>query len=630
MECLQDPIPLSTFLFGRTAVDLQREVGDLSLRFEQLTAEMDGKLNGHPVVACFQRHALHTHVFSQHQLDVWRFGSVLDINQRLILVAAPPWCDSGAIANASRSSALGIAVGSQDGTTNAYQQEHIFIVYQVGLTGCSKAIFKLIFKDEPKELVNFSQPSHFPRYKLCSVCVSFADNYTCVQNITQLKAKGGPKSYHSIAETDLVMQHRITGELSAGKFDALADAWVAVAQGMTHRGLEHGSYSGASSFSPLALQSRLKCTYASMGKRMSNRIEIVRKSTAVLSDWRSQLFDISYYDDCTGVKSCVAPCYRVVMRDSRSCSNLIDHELKEVLAFIPDGTEAEGLYQTVAADRLRLWVVKALMTAELHSLHVLLFEFDVFTVISQCVGLLLGQHHQYRDVHFHVCKIVVETVEDYVQHSGVVWRVLLSVVDTDSDGTMDLCQGILSTVQTSKTRSDLPPPIIDSLDNQNKGQIAVAPICVAAAESVPTQPTRLMHLATLAKVQLSDDTLFPLFTYCDIDGNGEVSAVELIKMFLCQENKIEQTRETERTKGLYRKKLSTAESLRVQDRSLCENPLSSLGGCGLPFDEESVGLFVASFCLRRSSLQRKTSPNMEQLRLSYTEFCIMMLALARR
>jgi len=382
---------------------------------------------------------------------------------------------------------------------------------------------------------------------------------------------------------------------------------------------------------------------------MQSRIAIVKKTRELVSGWRNGALDVEYFStEVSGATPAQlqARCVRVLFRETRSGRNFIEDG--ELVAFLPQESDTERLqvYDTLAAERVRLWVLKALLTADLQGVHVLLMELDSALMIAQCVGLLRGsESNRDREVLFHLCKIFVETVEDYIQHSGNLWRVTIAVADrpspSDSNGlenavdVVALCNDILECIALSKHRLELeaisgsaPDTAEDAQDKESALQAAAR--ALAAPNFTPEQlaaqrsslSENVIFAATTHRVFVTDEKLYPLFQYCDTNNDGYVSVPELVKLFLCKENKI--SRDQMQKRGAYETPMSDSEALRLQASNLVAHPLCALDGCGLPFDEKSVYEFVRGFCKHAP-----TSPDGEES-LSYVEFSMMMLALAKR
>jgi hypothetical protein len=377
---------------------------------------------------------------------------------------------------------------------------------------------------------------------------------------------------------------------------------------------------------------------------MRNRIHIVRKTRALIKHWREGADYMNYYGDDVDYAAAdpyflATKAIRVLFRGTRTGKNFIDQH--ELCAFLPQESDCElhQVYATTAAERLRLWVVRALLTAELSGVHYVWIELDPRLIISQCTGLLHGsESNRDREVLFHVCRIFVETVEDFVQHSGNIWKADIVISDADfseennAPNVVALCEDILECLFLTKKRLEVAAKQQrdgSSEPEASPGRITRILQKVAQEEEKrqadslrsPVLSENVIFSASTYRVFVTDGQLYPLFQYLDTNKDGAVRVHELVKLFLCKENKIDRANNT--MAGVpYEPPLSDAEAMRMQAANLSAHPLCPLDGCGLPFDESSMTAFVMSFV--------RHSTSTKEPQLNYQEFAMMMLSLAKR
>jgi hypothetical protein len=667
LDALQEPIPLSPFMWDapRQAVapigwgpgrvsDLLSEMKDLSLRLDHIAGEMEGPYY-HPVRTAYSTHPLHTTLLSKHQFDVLRYGMILDQSQGLVLVEIPRRCgDMGKVMEVSSTVIFG---QNEERPHPPLVAEYAFVVYKIHKQGPSglhaTPLFRLLFRNEAISDSNLiEQAKHFPMYGLAAVFISNEKFYNIHEVICS------HRKYHTAPLDPTsgvpVADPRLLAELQRPEVVALCDAWIQVLEGIIPTrnstavaALETLRVDDA--FSPRRvtapvpqllrhacnrppLQYRPRISYIT-GDRMRRRIVVTQKSRNLIAEWRDGSLDLHYYASEVGDKPELknAECVRVLLRETRNGHNFIQE--KELSAFLPQESDTERLkvYSSLAAERLRLWVLRALLTAELNDVHVLLMELDTSLIVGQCVGLLGGSQESHsQNVLFHVCKIFIETVEDFLQHSGQLWRVTISVAESDANASItSLCSDILECIQLAKHRVELDLITPTAVNLRPEAEAAEGPQLRIKGSESAASPRHSWHVppseniifyASTTKLPLTDQQIYPLFKYCDINNNSAIPVSELVKLFLCKDNKI--TRHNNTKLGRYNPPLSEAEALRMQASNLIAHPLCALDGCGLPFDETSIGKFVQAFSRRCSADGEPT--------LNYLEFSTMMLSLAKR
>lgn len=683
-ECAQ---PLSPFMWEAPSVgkivpagctpgvvaDVMAEADRLSLRFEQIVDEMSGPYS-HPAYTAFRTHPLHVKGLTRHQFDAMRYGMVLDRTTNLVLVQLPRHCaDDGAKANKTYEALFGQPLNNNPQAAHPLHEEYSFGIYKFADNTADEhgkphgqMLFRLMFRNEAHNcsrdesfMSQETYAKHFPYFRLRGVFISHADFYSIHDRITNYrKYHADPKT---TAEGHPSPDANVLKDLSNTNVQALCDAWLQVLEGIIPTRADTRAIvltSPAPLSAPATAMTiatldpnakdvvdfRVRCPYYASEQRMRNRIHVVRKTRELIKHWREGADEMHFYGEDVDYSASdpfflSAPCFRVLFRGTRAGKNFIDQN--ELCAFLPQESDCERhqVYASTAAERLRLWVFKALLTAELSGLHYLWLELDPRLVISQCTGLLYGsESNRDREVLFHVCRIVVETVEDFVQHSGNIWKVDIVVSDADFSeennaiNVVALCDDILECLFLTKKRLEVaekqrqggqeestsPGRINRTLERVAKEE------ALRQAESLRPTPIlseNVIFSASTYRVFVTDNQLYPLFQYLDTNKDGAVRVNELVRLFLCKENKIDRDNKT-KSGDPYVAPLSDAEALRLQASKLSAHPLCPLDGCGLPFDEASMTSFVMGFVRHQTSAKEP--------QLNYQEFAMMMLALAKR
>lgn len=233
--------------------------------------------------------------------------------------------------------------------------------------------------------------------------------------------------------------------------------------------------------------------YTRDGERLLQRIDVVERTKAVLQSWRDGELDLTQSvvqraypvgmkstmmgDHCThpplSIESRRTPCGRLLLIASHNefTTQVVDNE---IVSFLPFDTppsqqtaaaaEAKAqsdvsgavVYASPAAERLRRWILQGLVAAEVHDIHAVLLDLDPVSVLQPCVELLAvtnaaGEVEEdseeeeaaagsadvsrlrYRRALLLVCQVVMETVERFVRHSGLVWKVTVAVREAGAD-----------------------------------------------------------------------------------------------------------------------------------------------------------------------------------------------------
>ncbi|ORC85625.1 uncharacterized protein TM35_000342370 [Trypanosoma theileri] len=687
-----------------TVADAMLHISDLTLRFDVLAKAIDYSV--HPVRRAMETHALHTRMLHKRQFDVMRYGMVLDEVERLVLVPMPRLCgDTGMKVSQEYAAIFGGDFNESPSAWHPILPEYCFIVYQLPKECDSKdsfpvPIFRLVFRNEAfNENIKMHLVEKFPLFRLRSVYVSQSKYYS-FQHQLELYAKASSSSEH-------LPDRALEGTLGLSPLRWIFDAWLLVLEGIapswvidkgvgpdivtlflaSHRA--EGKYDVKETlevYSEYPVDNRVRCSYYTSGDRMRKRIQVMRRYPDMINKWRQGSYDVRYFSEevTTSEPSVdVAQCIRILLCRRKPGNNYIEDD--EIAAFIPDDKESEPLqvYNTLAAERLRLWVLKGLLTAELHGVHSLILEFDTTMVVAKCVGLLWGggEESRQREVVFHVCKIIVETVEDFVQHSGIIWQATIVASGEDSHKAVELCRDILEITQMAKTRVEIeerrrvaaaatmtadkegPATPSDSgvtvpegeeedvtketLEGKKKGiSEKKGALTVQTTTTLPTGPlvvnvgggntvqippfTATAHLseniregAALCGVRILDAELYPIFLA--LSGGGETVPIRDVVQLILE-------KQLETTEGCCSRPSSNTRLLWPHDHPICP-----MDNCGVPYDENTLTDFVKSFQRRpyraqerdfRATIQGTVGDVPESL--NYVEFSMMMLAIARQ
>ncbi|KPI90555.1 hypothetical protein ABL78_0315 [Leptomonas seymouri] len=230
--------------------------------------------------------------------------------------------------------------------------------------------------------------------------------------------------------------------------------------------------------------------YTCEGARLINRLSVVECTKAVLQSWRdgelnltekvvsrtqlSNTKKVAMAEHSThpplSVRMQSVPCARLLLLPAhRPVSTQISGN--EIVSFLPnDGPPSLSssnatakdsfravVYANPAAERLRRWILQGLIAAEVHGIHAVFLDLDPITALLPCVELLArtevsaaGNEEEeteadaaaedetstatmrYRRALLLVCQIAVETVEQFVRHSGLVWKVTVGLRETSA------------------------------------------------------------------------------------------------------------------------------------------------------------------------------------------------------
>ncbi|CCW63286.1 unnamed protein product [Phytomonas sp. EM1] len=702
MEAVETHVrPLNLFMWGTPVeklppigtkcgrfADMWRFLEALDTSFDLILRECQA-LWEHPVFASYRQEPICQCVLNKHQFNVLRYGVVLDVEQRLVLLEAPRDCaDSGEKIKRERNAVL--LLSSQDITNPSFEhslmREYNLVVIQLPSEAevernkdsypKPKLLFRLVFRNEAYlEAMLASKCDMFPLFRLHGVFVSY-HYYDIVKDA---------RRSHVIDSSDVkpTAQHAASFSAEHKTLVQLLDAWVKLNEGIIPDWDTEESI-GVDLVTLFSLQDlvgggvltqktdiartndehlpqldrRIRLNYISNAPRLQGRIQIVSREPGIIQKWRAGAFNLSYYDiqkvseNHVELRENHTNCVRMILRPSRSAENTLQDG--EICAFKPHEStyvNLQRVYRTPAAECLRLWILKGLITAELHNVHALLLELDSLQVLGQCAGILWdtdesSTEHCSNEAKFHVCKIVLETIEDYLQHSGVIWQVTLAVFKEPRFQMVEVCRDILRTIQESKARRELDlyaeyhrelkvQETENKTLNRNQQQAspdealvvaqnasaALAPYNPAAVALLPrnlflkpTTSSQILEKAERDGLRISDATLYPIFKKLCKPRADSIPVKEIVQLLV---DKLDEKGEN------------------VKKFFFEKHPLLVLDHCGIPSDEKRVERFVMGFCLKKYTKKCSISPcevcgapKEKPPALSYVEFSMMMLAFA--
>lgn len=654
---------------GKVA-DVRHFLGEFDLNFDLLVGERQEPY-AHPVYDAYCSHPVHKKAFNKRQFDVLRYGMVLSEEKGLVLIPAPhSVADSGDVIDREFRGIFNDTLQNTDHAKHTLLPEYNFMVIQLPTHGgeskdvVPKVLFRLVFRNEAynEEAVPFLCLK-FPLFRLRAVFISHK-LYPKLKELFDYHTQR--PDVHSSSTGQAVPNPQIERFLNEGELKELCDTWLTVLHGIapsyvrdqglgpdvvrlflrTHRSV-HGKpvQDRTDDYATPQVDNCVRMSYLSNQSRMLQRIEIVRRERGMLNQWRDGAFSIPYfeefYDDAEpGVAT--APAARIIFKPTRD--GVTDMVRSEICSYVPKAHEYKDqkVYRRPAAECLRLWIIKGLMTAEINDVHIVLVDIDTALLLAQCVGLLWGEGEEYRQKEyvFHVCKVVVETVEDYIQHSGVVWKAYIVVSDEDNVKAARLCQEILEVVQAAKYRVEVQEK--DKSDHAEeeaaerercrelyeehaKKRLAEKEAAAKAQKGgegslvvydarfgIPEKsgiPTEVVNSAERLGVHVDDEVLYPVFeSLCprDVPLAPVSKVVDLLLMKLVPKD---------------------------DDRRAFwphSHPLLLIDSCGTPCDEQRVWNFVLGFSLMtNNSSSTENSDDPDSYTLNYIQFSMMMLAFAK-
>ncbi|KAF5226382.1 hypothetical protein ECC02_000506 [Trypanosoma cruzi] len=684
-----------------SVADAMLHISDLTLRFDLFAKAVDYSF--HPVRYAMENHPIHTKTLHKRQFDVMRYGMVLDEVERLVIVPMPRLCaDSGAKVSQEYAAIFNGDFNDAPCASHPILPEYCFVVYQLPKSGnegggsIPTPLFRMVFRNEAfNEQIKMHLVKDFPLFRLRSVYVSHAEFYSLQRQL---------EIYTKVSATSETLPDPALEEtLGISKLRWMFDAWLMVLEGIapswlvdkgvgpdivtlflaSHRPI--GKYDvkeTIEAYTQLPMDNRVRCSYYTAGERMRQRVHVMQRFPDMINKWRQGAYDLRFFgEEITGAEPAVhvAHCIRMLLCRRKPGRNYIEDD--EIAAFVPADDECKPLqvYNTLAAERLRLWVLKGLLTAELHGVHCLMLEFDTAMVLSMCVGLLWGsgEEERQREFVFHVCKIIVETVEDYVQHSGIIWRVIIVTSDENSLKSSMLCREILEVTQMAKTRVEVEErqrmaagkrvsstPSDTGITAQEEGEgeeehgenkeeesrggeekrptgpaaatraLTTAVVAMAKSASYKHGPFEdvarfsesIRDRAARCGVRISDAELYPIFLALS-GGEDTVPISEIVQLIL--------EKELELNDGRRSKICRETRLIWPHDHPIC-----ALDSCGVPCDKTTVWNFVKSF--QRRPYRANVGNYMATIgftpgnapeppeSLNYVEFSVLMLALARQ
>lgn len=661
---------------GKVA-DVRHFLGELNVNFDLIVNERKAPFT-HPVHEAYHTHPVHTKAFNKRQFDVLRYGMVLNEAKGLVLIPAPhSVADSGDVINRQFQGIFNDSLQNTETAHHTLLPEYSFLVIQLPSnvgepeTVIPKVLFRLLFRNEAytEEAVPFLC-TKFPLFRLRAVFVSHKV-YPTMQEVFQYR-QGHPDVY-TTESGKVIPNPRVEKVLNEGEVGELCNTWLTVLdsiappyvrdQGLgpdvvslflrTHRALDGKSVQDRQQdYSTPQVNNCVRISYLYNEPRMLKRIEVVKRERGMLNQWRDGAFNMTYfeeaYDDVEpGVAT--APAARIVFKPTRD--GVTDMIRSEICAYVPKEHEYKDqkVYRRPAAERLRLWILKGLMAAEINDAHVVLIDIDTALLLFQCVGLLWGEGEEYRhkEYVFHVCKVVVETVEDYVQHSGIIWKAYIVVSDEDNVKAARLCQEILEVVQKAKRRVELQEKDKadhaeeEAAEREHRRQLyeehakkrMAEKAAAANAKSkedgasgslvvyderfgMPKKtsiPPDVVSSAERLGIHIDDEVLYPLFeSLCpkDVPLAPVSKVVELLMMKLIPKD---------------------GDLRAFWPHS---HPLLLMDCCGTPCDEKRVWNFVMGFSLKTNNnintaavIGNQDAP--DTYNLNYIQFSMMMLAFAK-
>ncbi|KPA81730.1 putative paraflagellar rod component [Leptomonas pyrrhocoris] len=260
--------------------------------------------------------------------------------------------------------------------------------------------------------------------------------------------------------------------------------------------------------------------YTRDGARLISRLDVVERTKAALQSWRDGELDLTTEavvsrtpplsakkvdlgDHSThpplSLQARRVPCARLLFQPSRR--NVATHiSENEIVSFLPNDAPTSSsnenatdsfyavVYASPAAERLRRWILQGLVAAEVHGVHVVFLDLDPVNMLQPCVELLAqadvsntgGEDDsieaeastaemRFKRALLLVCQVAMETVERFMRHSGLVWKVTVAVREvaaaadsaaTTTPPTLDAvsftawCTDMLELIRDAETRRE--------------------------------------------------------------------------------------------------------------------------------------------------------------------------------
>ncbi|EPY25508.1 hypothetical protein STCU_06735 [Strigomonas culicis] len=674
---------------------IRKEVFDLELNF-QLITKLVSRYTEHPIASFIQGDGLHTRYLNGYQFNLLNYGFVLHAEHRLILTKAPLGTNRevyirrhhletlerdlnnrGAAANVS-------SVVRADAEENL--KEHNFIVYRLSESddGQVTPLFRLFFRNEGN--------TDRPLFVLKNVLVS-SQHYPFVLR-WQNEGPARLSDAELARRRDGILQDAVIMDLVQAyeeTVEGIRPAWSELrgVQNMvadpTWLLLSYAKFEGdgetsaslsprklvATDEQPVSLTTKVVQTcdsyslpfqYLHNSERLANRLLIHKRDGGLIAAWRQGLLDVSYFEEGDGSEVPMAgeaPCVRVLFRATSSGG--MDLDEKELSVCSPNREEYSPpfVYTYEGEECVRVWVLKALLAAEMAHVHVLLFDVDPTLLLSHCVQLLGedGVRDESEEASLRtLCRVIVETVEDFIQHTGEIWLVHVSFFDYYAYPSAAIAAAALKEIRAKKVADEkqyrlqqtveevvLQNPlamssVVDSsVDNlSHSSRRPSRPSTGGGSASAKRSGSLMVHTghyrssvtplvvakAERAGVHVDDDSIAHLFAILqgreDADGAAEGDAAV-------------RATDGEVAVELLVNVLSLKLDPHTTDKVLCllpfENPLTSLDHCGVPLDEPHIRKYVMGF-RKRGAPGVRSDVAAEDAALNYAEFSMLMLSLA--
>jgi hypothetical protein len=349
---------------------------------------------------------------------------------------------------------------------------------------------------------------------LSKLCTCFA---LVLERFAAVEDEGDASSVVSASDNDAGVNDNNSNDDNGidKERDAAADGVNDSYKGKTsHRHRQHRMYSGSD---PWSYQ------YTRDGARLVGRLDVVERTKATLQAWRDGALDLtetivqrvpqsSATTVVIGAHSTHpplfmqprrVPCARLLLQPAhKDISTQVAGN--EIVSYLPNdesvvmreagatGAFATVVYASPAAERLRRWILQGLIAAEVHAIHAVFLDLDPGSLLLPCVDLLAeADDDVYDDVQpaaqsedeqeagtattqlrykralLLVCQVAMETVERFVRHSGLVWKVTVAVHETtagcratlvsnDAEPTSftEWCRGILELLREAEAQRE--------------------------------------------------------------------------------------------------------------------------------------------------------------------------------
>ncbi|CAD2213197.1 hypothetical protein AGDE_09399 [Angomonas deanei] len=610
-------------------------------------------ITGHPIDVFVRRHPLHTHFLDEHQFNLLCYGVIVDKDERLVLVKLPAVFDSESrIAREGKTVKRFLPEGGAGTKTEspATPSEHNLIVYRVpetwegGEEEEAVPLFRLVFRDESGDAAN-------PMYRLKNVFVSHIRFYNIIGRLRNLETTSEKediiKTSQIIFLVDMWMlflenMHAVWSPSTVSTVRGVGDTWRTTTMTST------------TSSAPEVVREvvKLAVPFDANMQRSIRRIQVLKRDGEAVAKWRDGEYNPRHARDCPEEQTLLsesATCYRVLMKTARGAVSVTD--TNEICVPMPETLEYSSpvVYSSPAAECLRVWLAKALTAAEVHDIHSLFLEIDPFILFSVCVGLMsddkqvhlglsanrptTGDEVPVKEQKMEVlCKIIVETVVDFLLHSGVIWDVYIAPFDYEETDTSLLCSVLLEQYWEYLSEAATQKKVNASLSNAVEQTTALESTAPLSEEGdgnlVKMDTTRGGTVNTNGGTPNNEHYLSRNVVNRANSSGVRLSDAEMRELFVALAGS---DRVTELPVGylvdILRLKMDPQAQNQVAFLFPFGHPLTALDNCGIPTDERSVTNFVMKYATRQAP--RGGVKNPSNTSLNYEEFAMMMLALAR-